>query len=258
MKKSTLLVILAGVMVAFAGSGFAAWNYTNQAELAAQQTEQLAKEQEAIRQETERLQKEREAARQEAKRLEKEREQQRQEEARLRQQELLVTQTANAWRKLNIVLDNADSALTNNSSTPVQVMAYIANQLAGTSTTQIDADLASLIEDFRSTATDANQVIVSYDNRIKQLNAGYSEAAQVGCDIGRASVQGERPGHWDCLIGGFLSYVVVEAGTNEEVEQLQANLHFQLDALGKQWNVLDERKEAMGAYLYNNYDISLP
>lgn len=254
MKKSTILILTASIVVAAGIPSLALWHNISETnrQLEAQRIE--ATRAEAAQQKQ--LKQEQEAAQQEAQHLAQELELQRQEAERLRQQQDLTNQTAEAWRQLDIVLETAASAHTNNAYTPAQIFENMASELAAIPIAQIDGELATLIDDLRRTAVEANQVTVSYATRLQQLDAGVLDAGKTGCDIARAA--GEENQLRNCVLGGLFGTFVSAAGASEEVKRLQADYEARSEALVLRFNELGQRKDALGDRLHTTYGIPLP
>lgn len=256
MKKATLLTLAATVAIAASIPSLALWHHTDQtnqqlAVLEAQRQEEARTE--AARQQQ--LEQEREAAQQEATRLEQELEQQRQAAEHQRQQADLANQTAEAWRRFNQALDTAVSTHSNNAQTPAQIFGTLATELGTIPLNQIDPELATLINDFRSTALEANQIMTSYSNRMQELDAGVVNASQTGCDVGRMA--GEANPLRNCIVGGLLGGFVSAVGASEEFNQLQADYEARSQGLLQTFGDLYGRKEAIGDRLQTTYGISL-
>jgi DNA repair exonuclease SbcCD ATPase subunit len=255
MKKATLLTLAATVAIAAGIPSLALWHHTDQANqnlaaLEAQRQEEARAE--AARQQQ--LEQELEIARQEAARREQELEQQRQAAERQRQQADLVNQTAEAWRQFNQALDTATSAHSNNAQTPAQIFGTLAADLGTIPLSQVDPELATLINDFRSTALEANQIMTSYSNRMQELDAGVVNASKTGCDVGRMA--GDDNSLRNCIVGGLLGVGVSLVGASEEFNQLQADYEARQQALLQEFGDLYGRKEAMGDRLQTTYGIS--
>ncbi|TVQ15692.1 MAG: hypothetical protein EA368_00095 [Leptolyngbya sp. DLM2.Bin27] len=255
MKKATLLTLAATVAIAAGIPSLALWHHTDQTNQNLAAIEALRQEEaraEAARQQQ--LEQEREAAQQEAARLEQELEQQRQATERQRQQADLVNQTAEAWRQFNQALDTATSAYSNNAQTPAQILGTLAADLGTIPLTQIDSELATLINDFRSTALEAHQIKTHYTTRMQELDAGVVNASQTGCDVGRMA--GEANPLRNCIVGGLLGGFVSAVGASEEFNQLQADYEARSQGLLQTFGDLYGRKEAMGDRLQTTYGIS--
>lgn len=257
MKKATLLTLAATVAIAAGIPSLALWHHTSQTnqKLAAIEAQRIeADKAEAERQQQ--LKQEREAAQQEAARLEQELEQQRQVAERQQQQADLANQTAEAWRRFNQALDTATSAHGNNAQTPAQIFGTLAADLGAIPISQVDPELATLINDFRSTALEANQIMTSYSNRMQELDAGVVNASQTGCDVGRMA--GEANPLRNCIVGGLLGGFVSAVGASEEFNQLQADYEARSQVLLQAFGDLYGRKEALGDRLHTTYGIPLP
>jgi Skp family chaperone for outer membrane proteins len=256
MKKATLLTLAATVAIAAGIPSLALWHHSEQTnqKLAAIEAQRIeAEKAEAARQQQ--LEQEREAARQEAARLEQELEQQRQAAERQRQQADLVNHTAEAWRRFNQALDSAASAHSNNAHTPAQILGTLAAELGTIPLSQVDPELATLINDFRSTALEAYQVKTRYTTRMQELDAGVVNASKTGCDVGRMA--GDENSLRNCVVGGLLGGFVSAVGASEEFNQLQADYEIRSQELLQVFDVLYGRTAAMGDRLQTTYGISL-
>lgn len=256
MKKATLLTLAATVAIAAGIPSLALWHHTDQANQRLAEIETQRQEEaraEALQQQQ--LEQEREAARQEATRLEQELEQQRQAAERQRQQADLVNQTDEAWRRFNQALDTAVSAHSNNAQTPAQIFGTLATELGTIPLSQIDPELATLINDFRSTALEAHQIKTHYTARMQELDAGVVNASKTGCDVGRMA--GDENPLRNCIVGGLLGGFVSAVGVSEDFNQLQADYEARSQGLLQTFNDLYGRKEAMGDRLQTTYGISL-
>ncbi|WOD39769.1 hypothetical protein [Nodosilinea sp. E11] len=252
MKKATLLTLAATVAIAAGIPSLALWHHTDQtnqqlAEIEAQRQEEARAE--ALRQQQ--LEQERAAAQQEVARLEA----LSQEQEQQRQQADLVNQTAEAWRRFNQALDTAISAHSNNAQTPAQIFGTLANDLGTIPLNQIDPELATLINDFRSTALEAHQIKTHYTTRMQELDAGVVKASKTGCDVGRMA--GDENPLRNCIVGGLLGGFVSAVGVSEDFNQLQADYEARSQGLLQTFNDLYGRKEAMGDRLQTTYGISL-
>ncbi|MBW4653750.1 MAG: hypothetical protein KME20_12045 [Kaiparowitsia implicata GSE-PSE-MK54-09C] len=256
MQKTTLLTLAAIVAIAAGIPSLALWHHTDQtnqnlAALEAQRKEEARAE--TARQQQ--LEQELETARQEAVRREQELEQQRQAAERQRQQADLVNQTAEAWRQFNQTLDTAASAHSNNAQTPAQIFGTLAADLGTIPLTQIDPELATLINDFRSTALEAHQIKTHYTTRMQELDAGVVNASKTGCEVGR--MVGENNSLRNCMVGVLLGGFVSAVGASEEFNQLQTSYEARSQVLIQAFGDLYGRKEAVGDRLQTTYGISL-